>query len=204
MIRPSAQAAWGLGLLVLTACGAPPEQRQDVADAPPPDPAIAAPPVAAAPAASPLGSGAGLAGSVGGLTGAVTAFKVQETATAFIVELAADVLFDFDSADLSPQAPEQLRRAAALVAPGQTAIQVIGHTDSVGEADYNLALSLRRARAVADWLSQAGGVPSSRLAASGRGESEPVAPNETASGADDPQGRALNRRVVVVIPKPPG
>lgn len=143
-----------------------------------------------------------MTGAVGALSGAITAFQVRETATTFVVELASDVLFAFDSSELSAGAPEQLRRTAALVTAGDQKIEVIGHTDSLGQADYNLALSLRRAQAVARWFSENGGVPEGRLAASGRGAAEPVAPNQTASGADDPAGRALNRRVVVVIPKP--
>jgi outer membrane protein OmpA-like peptidoglycan-associated protein len=62
----------------------------------------------------------------------------------------------------------------------------------VGTASYNLDLSRRRAAAVADYLT-ARGVPAARLATSGRGETDPVAPNDT--DAD----RQLNRRVEVVV-----
>lgn len=157
---------------------------------------------AASPTASPLGGGSSMAGSVSGLTGLVTAFRVQETATQIIVDLAADVLFAFDSADLSPGAPEQLRKTVEQIGRGGGGdIQVIGHTDSRGSDAYNDDLSLRRARAVATWLSTEGGVPATRLQPEGRGEREPVASEQTAAGADDPQGRALNRRVRVIIPR---
>lgn len=74
------------------------------------------------------------------------------------------------------------------------AVQVIGHTDSDGEATYNLGLSHQRANAVADIL-QAGGVPFNRLQTRGMGEEQPVASNLT------PDGKARNRRVeIVVIP----
>jgi outer membrane protein OmpA-like peptidoglycan-associated protein len=71
-------------------------------------------------------------------------------------------------------------------------IQVIGHTDSDADASYNLDLSLRRAEAVSDVLLDAG-VPFSRIEAIGRGEDQPVASNFT------PEGKALNRRVEIVI-----
>ena len=73
-------------------------------------------------------------------------------------------------------------------------VQVIGHTDSDGDAAYNIGLSQRRANAVADIL-QAGGVTFDRLTTIGRGEEEPIASNLTA------EGKAQNRRVeIVVIP----
>jgi outer membrane protein OmpA-like peptidoglycan-associated protein len=141
-------------------------------------------------------------GSISPLTGLVTAFQVEETATEIIVDLAADVLFPFDSADLMPGAPEQLRKTIAQIQRGgQGDIRVVGHTDSQGEGAYNDDLSLRRARAVAAWLSSEGGVPSARVKAEGRGEREPAASNQTSSGMDDPNGRARNRRVQVIIPK---
>ncbi|MDP1616145.1 OmpA family protein [Phenylobacterium sp.] len=210
-MSPWRASALGGVVLILQACGAPSDEAQTspagqgsapvaTLEGGPPMRGAMAP----APTPSPLGEGAGLKGAVGGLSGAITGFQVRETASTFVVELASDVLFAFDSADLAPGADAQLRRTASLVAPGAQKIEVVGHTDSVGEADYNLALSLRRAQAVADWLAQEGGVPEARLAASGLGEADPAAPNQTASGADDPQGRALNRRVVVVIPKAAG
>ncbi len=147
-------------------------------------------------------TGAGLTGSVSGLTGDVTAFQVEETATQIIVELAADVLFAFDRADLSPQAPEQLRKAVAQIQRGGSGdILVVGHTDARGDDPYNDDLSLRRAKAVAAWLADDGGIAAARLKPEGRGEREPVAPNAGIDGNDYPEGRAMNRRVQVIIPK---
>lgn len=80
-------------------------------------------------------------------------------------------------------------------------IGVVGHTDSRGDAAYNQALSDARARTVAGWFGQQVGVRQRAFEVSGKGETAPIAPNETASGADDPQGRARNRRVEVVLPK---
>jgi outer membrane protein OmpA-like peptidoglycan-associated protein len=68
----------------------------------------------------------------------------------------------------------------------------VGYTDSVGNEDYNQGLSERRADSVRSYLLNQG-VNSTRLAASGRGEADPVAGNDSASG------RQQNRRVEVVI-----
>lgn len=169
-----------------------------------PEPVSAATPKTSAPviAADTATTGSGLTGTVSGLTGDVTAFQVDETATQIIVELAADILFAFDSAELSAQAPEQLRKTIAQIQRGGTGdIRVVGHTDAQGDNAYNDDLSLRRARAVAAWLAGDGGIPADRLTPEGRGEREPVAPNEGTDGNDYPEGRAMNRRVQVIIPK---
>jgi len=75
--------------------------------------------------------------------------------------------------------------------PG-TEILVSGHTDSVGEAAYNLELSKKRAFAVRDYL-VSDGISSSRMAVTYSGETSPVASNDTAAG------RAQNRRVEIGI-----
>lgn len=75
-------------------------------------------------------------------------------------------------------------------------VRVVGHTDSVGDDGSNQVLSLRRAQAIVDSL-EGLGVASSRLRTEGAGETSPVAPNEHPDGADNPEGRALNRRVEV-------
>jgi len=71
-------------------------------------------------------------------------------------------------------------------------IKVIGHTDSVGSDSYNQSLSERRASSVAEYL-LAQGVAPNKLTSEGKGESEPVADNETDAG------RAKNRRVELHI-----
>lgn len=72
-------------------------------------------------------------------------------------------------------------------------IVVSGHTDSTGSTDANLDLSKKRAEKVSKFLSEAGGVSSERLRSEGYGKEQPVSSNET------PEGRALNRRVEVLI-----
>lgn len=114
-----------------------------------------------------------------------------------------DVLFEFDSSELTDPASAKIAAVAEIVvrlAPARI-LSVEGHTDSVGDVEYNLELSLRRAVAVSDAL-QAGGVDVARLRTVGHGERFPVSPNRTAEGRDDPTGRAANRRVEVVIERP--
>ncbi|MGE0595649.1 MAG: OmpA family protein [Hyphomonadaceae bacterium] len=101
------------------------------------------------------------------------------------------ILFDFNEATIKPESEAALRQLlAALNANAGMNVTIEGHTDSVGEDAYNLALSERRAQSVVAWLTQ-NGVEAARMSAAGRGEAVPVANNDTADG------RALNRRVEV-------
>ena len=106
---------------------------------------------------------------------------------------ASGLMFDFDSDRLRPEAATNLRSlASSLTAYPNTDLLIVGHTDSEGKTDYNQALSQRRAQSVADFLTSHG-VSSYRLRNAGRGESEPLASNESESG------RQQNRRVEVAI-----
>jgi outer membrane protein OmpA-like peptidoglycan-associated protein len=111
-----------------------------------------------------------------------------------------DVLFEFDKADLTEAARTKIHAVSEIVvrlAPERT-LSVEGHTDSVGTEEYNLDLSLKRAQSVQAELGT-GGVAAEKIRSIGHGEKFPVAPNQTPEGKDDPQGRAQNRRVEVVI-----
>lgn len=121
---------------------------------------------------------------------------IENTGDRLIVTMPQDILFATDSAALRPDLRRDLGTVAqSLMAYPDTTVQVLGHTDSDGDADYNLALSQRRANAVADALITEG-VPSFRVQPIGRGEDQPVASNLT------PQGKAQNRRVeIVILPK---
>ena len=77
-----------------------------------------------------------------------------------------------------------------------SSIRVSGHTDSTGSDAVNMQLSEARAKKVARFLTEVGGIAADRVAVSGYGESRPVASNETAAG------RAANRRVEILIEKP--
>lgn len=117
---------------------------------------------------------------------------------------AADVLFDFDRADLKPDALATLRAIAADIEKryAEGPVRVEGHTDAVGSDSYNRDLSLRRAESVRTWLVTEGGIAADRVAAEGYGESLPVVPNAKPDGSDDPTGRARNRRVVITAGTP--
>ncbi len=102
-------------------------------------------------------------------------------------------LFDFDSDKLRPESgPELSRLSSFLKEHPSIKITIEGHTDDVGEEDYNRALSERRARAVLEALA-AMGIPRSRMKALGYGEKRPLVPN------DSEENRQLNRRVEIVI-----
>ena len=117
-----------------------------------------------------------------------------------VIELAADVLFDFDKHTIKPAAMQSLTKVAAvLVEMGKSAASVEGHTDGKGDDAYNVKLSERRASAVKDWLVQDGGIAANRLSAKGFGKSKPVVPNVKQDGTDDPDGRQKNRRVEIRV-----
>ncbi|MFY0595430.1 MAG: OmpA family protein [Cognatishimia sp.] len=119
--------------------------------------------------------------------------QITNTGDRLIVTLPQDILFATDSSLVRSDLQRDLRSIAGnLLAYPNSTIQILGHTDNVGDASYNQGLSLRRAEAVADVLLDAG-VPFGRIDAIGRGEDQPVASNLT------PEGRAQNRRVEIVI-----
>lgn len=115
-----------------------------------------------------------------------------------VVDLPSDILFDFDKANIRPDArPVLAQFAEVLSAMEGSKVSIIGHTDSKGSDDYNNRLSERRAISVKSWLSDNG--VTSVMTTAGKGESVPVAPNATPDGADDPAGRQKNRRVQFII-----
>jgi outer membrane protein OmpA-like peptidoglycan-associated protein len=118
------------------------------------------------------------------------------------VTFAADVLFDFDKADIRPDAAKVLAEAADVVrSHGTRRVVIEGHTDARGTAQYNQRLSERRAQAVKRWFQERGGLKTAALETRGLGAKKPVAPNAKPDGSDDPEGRQKNRRVEIVIAK---
>jgi outer membrane protein OmpA-like peptidoglycan-associated protein len=109
------------------------------------------------------------------------------------VTFASGLLYDFDSDVVRPEAASNLRNlASSLKKYPNTDLIIVGHTDAVGTSAYNQGLSERRATAAANYL-QSQGVTPTRLRAMGRGETEPLASNDTEGG------RQLNRRVEIAI-----
>jgi OOP family OmpA-OmpF porin len=129
---------------------------------------------------------------------AVEALETEETSGDQItLRISADVLFDFDKAALTSAAKRRLERLAPRLRGVTGTIQVSGHTNAKGDPASNRRLSEQRARAIVEWLATQGGIDRSRLKATGYGETKPVAANTTPNGADNSQGRAKNRRVVI-------
>jgi len=118
---------------------------------------------------------------------------VERVGEGILVTFEGGLLFDFDSDRLRPEARERLSQLARSMSDmPNTQILVAGHTDSVGRAEYNEDLSLRRAQSAAEHLISVGiGAP--RIETVGLGETEPVATNDTEAG------RQENRRVEVAI-----
>lgn len=118
---------------------------------------------------------------------------VERVGEGIKVTFDSGLLFDFDSATLRQDAEQNLAEFANSMKDFQkTNILIVGHTDSQGSDSYNQKLSERRANSAADHLRQQG-ISSERVMQSGKGESEPVATNETETG------RQKNRRVEVAI-----
>jgi outer membrane protein OmpA-like peptidoglycan-associated protein len=118
---------------------------------------------------------------------------IRNTGQQLVVTMPEGILFDFDSAAIRASLQSDLRALARnLQQYPDTTVDVVGHTDSTGSAEYNMDLSSRRAAAVAGVLLEEGVAPF-RVRSFGRGESQPVATNLT------PEGRAQNRRVEVII-----
>ena len=97
--------------------------------------------------------------------------------------------FDFDKSVVKPQYYELLRNLKDYLEQQDMRVTIIGHTDSKGSDAYNMALGMRRAVAVRDKLLEFGLDPARILGVESRGESEPIAPNDT------DQGRFENRRI---------
>lgn len=153
--------------------------------------------------------GALIGGALGGTAGAFIGRKMDRQAAeiqkaipnaeviregeGIIVKFDSGILFDFDKASLKDAAKTNVQSlATSLNQYPDTDIKIIGHTDNKGTEAYNMSLSERRAAAVKAYaVSQ--GVPTGRLVTIGKGFAEPIADNDTDAG------RALNRRVEIVI-----
>ncbi|MET0378835.1 MAG: OmpA family protein [Spongiibacteraceae bacterium] len=152
-------------------------------------------------------TGAVLGGAIGGAVGhradkqeaelreklAQSGVDVQRQGDTINLVVPGAISFATNSAQLTPNFYESLNKVAtSLKEFPDSAVQIVGHTDSTGAASYNQQLSVNRASAVVMYLA-AQGVEQTRLQATGMGPSQPVADNTTA------EGRAQNRRVEIKI-----
>ena len=141
---------------------------------PPPPPLVCPPPICPSPAPKP--------------------------AARVIDRLTIHVNFDFDKSDITKADVAELKKAIDFLwkYPGAK-VKVEGHTDSKGTEEYNQKLSERRAEAVSQYLIKEGAVGKTMISSTGYGELRPIAPNKTKNGKDNPEGRAENRRVEILI-----
>jgi outer membrane protein OmpA-like peptidoglycan-associated protein len=144
--------------------------------------------------------GNGVAGQLPGFASLAPNFK-QTAATLsnlpepVLLRLPSDVLFDFDSAQLKPEADALLGQAVALIMKyPQADIHIDGYSDSFGKADYNQTLSQQRAEAVQAWLRQRIAPPGYNFKALGHGSTSFIVP---VTGSIDQQ--QPNRRVEILI-----
>jgi outer membrane protein OmpA-like peptidoglycan-associated protein len=153
--------------------------------------------------------GAIIGGAVGGTAGAYIGRKMDKQAEeiknnipnaeviregeGIIVKFESGILFDVDQYALKTNARTNIENLSTSLKNNlETDILIVGHTDATGSENYNLRLSERRAASVRSYIISQGISPI-RLSTEGRGESEAIASNETEAG------RALNRRVEIVI-----
>lgn len=118
---------------------------------------------------------------------------VDETGCAIFNGAIEGLTFPTGSAELTPEARRVLDEVASTLRnlPGMM-FKLVSHTDSVGDKEMNLALSVQRVRAVAGYLIRKG-IPVSRFTARAFGEARPIASNNTE------EGRRLNRRVELIV-----
>jgi outer membrane protein OmpA-like peptidoglycan-associated protein len=117
-----------------------------------------------------------------------------------IDRLTVHVNFDFNESNIKKSDESELQKAIDFVRKYPDAkVELDGYTDSKGTAQYNQELSEKRAEAVKQYLIEKGGVDETRISTRGYGESNPIAPNRTEDGKDNPEGRAQNRRVEILI-----
>lgn len=143
------------------------------------------PPVAAAPAPAPEPAPAPAP--------APPAPVVAAPAPVMAMTLQAGTLFDFDKSVIKPAGKAALDGLVADMAKVDVeTVIAVGHTDAIGTDTYNRSLSIRRVEAVKAYLVSKG-VPADRIKTEGKGESQPVASNQTRDG------RAQNRRVEIEV-----
>ena len=119
-----------------------------------------------------------------------------------VIRLGEDKLFfDFDDSRVKPEYYGELREAVKVIKSSRMRVSITGHTDSKGSTEYNEKLSLRRAEAVKIKLLEFGLNENDIAGVRGLGESDPIAPNTRPDGKDNPEGRAMNRRIELELVK---
>jgi outer membrane protein OmpA-like peptidoglycan-associated protein len=118
---------------------------------------------------------------------------IERVGEGIAITFDSGLLFAFDSAEIQNTARENLEKLArSLNDYPESEVLIVGHTDSVGNENYNMGLSQRRSQSAKNYLVSQG-IPGDRIRVEGRGELEPIADNDTEAG------RQENRRVEVAI-----
>lgn len=109
------------------------------------------------------------------------------------IAIVTNINFDFDRAEVRQNVKQRLARVIQLLKEmPKVDVEIVGYTDNIGSQAYNLALALRRAESVRNYM-VARGIDDARLSVAGRGKTDPLVSNAT------PEGRAVNRRVEFVV-----
>jgi outer membrane protein OmpA-like peptidoglycan-associated protein len=146
--------------------------------------------------------GTSVAGSTLGLEGALKDLGATVTDAEIRIDLSADVLFDFDKAEIKKEAEPSLQKLATVIRANPGAkVAIEGHTDGRGADAYNQTLSEQRALGVKQWLVANAKVEGATISTRGWGKTKPITHNTKPDGTDDPEGRAKNRRVEIVVRK---
>lgn len=140
-----------------------------------------------------------LKATVQDLNQAIETLNAEVTQTKITIDLSSDVLFEFDSAAIQIKAEKELKAVATIIKEKAIRVEIFGHTDAKGSHTYNQALSEKRALGVKRWLLQQTNFSPDLITSSGFGETQPVQPNQFEDGRDNPEGRAKNRRVVILV-----
>lgn len=147
-------------------------------------------------------AGIAVVGKTLGLEQALKDLNAQVGKEEIKVKFAADVLFDFDKSQLKREAEPALSKLVVVLKNYPDAeLSIEGHTDGKGSDEYNQDLSEKRAATVAQWLESHSGVSKDKVKVAGYGSKKPVAKNTKEDGSDNPEGRAKNRRVEIIIKK---
>ena len=107
-----------------------------------------------------------------------------------------------DKSTIKKEAEPSLRNLpTVLKANADAAVTIEGHTDAKGADAYNQTLSEQRAASVKQWLVTNAQVSGANITTRRLGKSKPIAHNTKPDGSDDPEGRAKNRRVQIIVRK---
>ncbi len=123
---------------------------------------------------------------------------VEEVAKKAEVEI-RPIFFEFDKSTLTREAKNELDKVAELLMHNKAVqVDLIGYADPLGNQQYNINLSKKRAKSALDYLSEKG-IDAERMSSTGKGETNFIAVNKKPDGTDNPEGRRYNRRVEIEL-----